>query len=99
MYHCLLFTECLDIFDAGGADTAFVHTFIQPMSVWNPDPRFDFDLASYSLVKSFVGRLSDLTQEFPDIPWDTTEHGTTYPDMPWEPKESFRAVAAWNAAH
>lgn len=25
--------------------------------------------------------------------------GTTYPDMPWEPKESFRAVAEFYAAH
>ncbi|MGH3223256.1 MAG: hypothetical protein ACRDPY_31975 [Streptosporangiaceae bacterium] len=57
-------TECLDIFEAGGADIAFVHTFVQQAS-----------------------------------PWDATEHGTTYPDMPWEPKDSFRAVAAWNAAH
>lgn len=92
-------TECLDIFDAGGADTAFVQTFVQPASPWNPDPRFDFDLASYSLVRSFAGRLGYLVKEFPKVPWDTTEHGTTYPDMPWEPKESFRAVAAWNAAH
>jgi len=92
-------TECLDIFDAGGADTAFVQTFVQPLSPWNPDPRFDFDLASYSLVKSFASRLADLAKEFPKVPWDTTEHGTTYPDMPWEPKESFRAVAAWNAVH
>jgi hypothetical protein len=92
-------TECLDIFEAGGADTAFVHTFVQPLSPWNPDPRFDFDLASYSLVRSFASRLGDLASEFPKVPWDTTQHGTTYPDMPWEPKESFRAVAAWNAAH
>ena len=91
-------TECLDIFDQGGADTAFVQTFVQPLSPWNPDPRFDFDLASYSLVRSFASRLSELAKEFPKVPWDTTEHGTTYPDMPWEPKESFRAVAAWNAA-
>ena len=91
-------TECLDIFDAGGVDTAFVHTFIQPLSPWNPDPRFDFDLASYSLVKSFANRLGPLVREFPEVPWDTTEHGTAYPDLPWEPKESFRAVAAWNAA-
>lgn len=92
-------TECLDIFDAGGADTAFVQTFVQPLSPWNPDPRFDFDLASYSLVKSFASRLTDLAKEFPKVPWDTTEHGSTYPDLPWEPKESFHAVAAWNAAH
>jgi len=92
-------TECLDIFEAGGADTAFVQTFVQPMSPWNPDPRFDFDLPSYSLVRSFASRAGDLANEFPKVPWDTTGHGTTYPDMPWEPKESFHAVAAWNAAH
>ena len=62
---------------------------------WRPD----FDLASYSLVKSFGSRLGDLAEEFPEVPWDTTEHGATYPDMPWEPKDSFRAVAAWNAVH
>jgi hypothetical protein len=92
-------TECLDIFEAGAADTAFVQTFVQPLSPWNPAPRFDFDLASYSLVRSFASRLGELAREFPKVPWDTTQHGTTYPDMPWEPKESFRAVAAWNAAH
>jgi hypothetical protein len=92
-------TECLDIFDAGGADTAFVQTFVQPASPWNPDPRFDFDLASYSLVRSFATRAGDLAEKFPKVPWDTTEHGSAYPDMPWDPKESFRAVAAWNAAH
>ena len=26
-------------------------------------------------------------------------HGTTYPDMPWEPKESFKVVADYYAAH
>jgi hypothetical protein len=91
-------TECLDIFAAGGADIAFVQTFIQPLSPWHPDPRFDFDLASYSLVKSFASRLGDLPSEFPEFPLDATGHGATYPDLPWEPKESFRAVAAWNAA-
>jgi len=44
-------------------------------------------------------RLGDLAEEFPEVPWDTAEHGATYPDMPWEPKDSFRAVAAWNAVH
>lgn len=92
-------TECLDIFEAGGADLAFVQTFVQPLSPSHPDPRFDFDLASYSLVKSFSGRLGALVDEFPMVPWDATRHGTTYPDMPWEPKESFRAVAAWHATH
>ncbi|GAA5198247.1 hypothetical protein GCM10023322_71180 [Rugosimonospora acidiphila] len=92
-------TECLDIFNAGGADIAFVQTFVQPLNPWSPDPRFDFDLASYSLVKSFASRLGDLAEEFPKVPFDSTKHGSTYPDMPWEPKASFHAVAAWNAAH
>jgi hypothetical protein len=29
----------------------------------------------------------------------TDRRGKTYPDMPWEPKESFRAVAAFYAGH
>jgi hypothetical protein len=91
--------ECLDIFAASDVDTAFVQTFVQPLNPWNPDPRFDFDLASYSLVKSYGGRIGGLAEEFPKVPWDATEYGTVYPDMPWDPKESFRAVAAWNAAH
>ena len=91
-------TECLDIFEAGGADTAFVQTFVQPLSPWNPDPRFDFDLASYSLAKSFASRLTDLAEEFPrPVGHHRARHHL--PGHAWEPKESFRAVAAWNAAH
>jgi len=75
----------LQIFDDVGVDGAFVFTFVQP-SVDNNDPsflkmlenlKFDPDIASYSLAKSYAG----------------DKRGATYPDMPWEPKESFRAVA------
>jgi hypothetical protein len=31
-------TGCLDIFEAGGANIAFVQTFVQPLNLWNPDP-------------------------------------------------------------
>jgi hypothetical protein len=90
--------ECLAIFDAGGVEGAFVQTFVQPMSVYNPDPWFDFDMASYSLVKSYAGRIGELASEFPDIPWDRTANGTVYPDMPWDPKLSFSAVADYYAS-
>jgi hypothetical protein len=56
-------------------------------------------MASYSLVKSFGGRLGPLGTAHPDAPWDRHRHGTAYPAMPWEPKESFRAVASFYAAH
>jgi hypothetical protein len=36
---------------------------------------------SYSLVKTYEGG----------------KHGLAYPDMTWEPKESFKAVAAYYA--
>jgi hypothetical protein len=91
--------ECLAIFDAGGADGAFVQTFVQPLSICNADPRFDFDIASYSLVKSYAVRIGELANEFPDIPWDRRPAGAVYPDMPWDPKRSFSAVAAYYAAH
>jgi hypothetical protein len=78
--------ECLAIFDAGGVEGAFVQTFVQPLSVHNADPWFDFDMASYSLVKSYAGRIGELASEFPDIPWDRRPAGTVYPDMPWDPK-------------
>jgi hypothetical protein len=31
-------------------DGAFVHTFVSPISPHSENPRYDFDMASYSLV-------------------------------------------------
>jgi hypothetical protein len=45
--------------------------------------QYDFDMASYSVVKSYADG----------------KHGTTYQDMAWEPKESFRAVAEYYSNH
>jgi hypothetical protein len=54
---------------------------------------YDLDMASYSLVQSYGGRLGPLGAAHPGAPWERRRLGTVYPDMPWEPKASFRAVA------
>ncbi|MBV9381725.1 MAG: hypothetical protein JOY82_22850 [Streptosporangiaceae bacterium] len=89
-------TALLDIFGNAGADGAFVHTFVSPITPYSEDPRYDFDMASYSLVKSYANRLGELSAGIPgiaELPWDDGQAGMAYPDMPWEPKESFRAIA------
>ena len=73
----------LTILDNARADGAFVSTFVFPLAPYDSDPRYDLDMASYSLVKSFTGN----------------NHGATYPDMNWEPKESFIAVADYYKNH
>ena len=73
----------LALLDSAGVYGAFISQFASPMWPYDENPRYDLDMASSSLVKSYAdGR-----------------HGTTYPDMPWEPKESFRAVANFYATH
>ena len=47
--------EQLTILDMSGVEGAFVFTFAVPNSPYNPDPRFDSDMANYSLVKSYPG--------------------------------------------
>ena len=76
-------TDALKIFDEGGVNGAFVFTFVFPNNPYHENPRYDLDMASYSLVKSYAGG----------------KLGTTYPDMTWEPKASFAAVAEYYADH
>ncbi len=45
--------EELAVFDSAGVEGAFVFTFVSPTSAYNEDPRFDLDLGSFSLVKSY----------------------------------------------
>jgi hypothetical protein len=92
-------TGMLSVFDAAGVDATFVMTFVAPLNPTSDDPLYDLDMASYSLVKSFGGRLGPLGAAHPDAPWDRGRLGTAYPGMPWEPKESFTAVADFYAAH
>jgi hypothetical protein len=46
-------TEQLAELDAAGVEGTFVFTFISPNSPYNKNPRYDSDLVSYSLVKSY----------------------------------------------
>ncbi len=92
-------TDLLTVFDNAGVDGTFVFTFVAPTSPSSDDPKYDLDMASYSLVTSYGNRLGDLATAFPNLPWDASRWGTTYPDMPWEPKQSFRAVADFYAGH
>lgn len=108
----------LGVLDSAGVDGAFVFTFVSPNSPYNEDPRFDGDMGSYSLVKSYpqaatnqeriqqirrtakdLGGIDLTPEQLAKFTSDIGKHGTTYPEMPWEPKESFRAVADYFAAH
>ncbi len=44
----------LGVLDSVGVEGAFVFTFVSPNSTYNEDSRFDGDMGSYSLVKSFA---------------------------------------------
>jgi hypothetical protein len=92
-------TETLSIFDDAGVQATFVMTFVAPIMPTSDNPLYDLDMASYSLVESFGGRLGPLGNAHPDAPWERTRLGTTYPEMPWEPKQSFHAVAGFYASH
>jgi hypothetical protein len=48
----------LGLLDRAGVQGAFVFTFVSPNSPYNDDPRFDSDMGSYSLVKSFAQKES-----------------------------------------
>jgi len=45
--------EQLATFDVAGVEGAFVFTFASPTSAYSEDPRFDLDLGSFSLIKSY----------------------------------------------
>ncbi len=75
--------ETLGILDAVKVDGAFISTFLSQITPYSDTPKYDLDMASSSLVKYY----------------EDGRRGSTYPDMPWEPKESFKAVAAFYASH
>lgn len=69
--------ETLRILDTAGVDGAFIMTFVQPLDTYDENSRYDLDMNSFALVKSYAHG----------------KRGTTYPDMLWDPKEAFRTVA------
>jgi hypothetical protein len=60
-------TEVLGLLEGTGGEGAFVFTFVSPVATWNADPRYDLDMASYSLVKSYADRYGTT---YPDMPWE-----------------------------
>ena len=62
--------EQLAILDMSGVEGAFVFTFAVPNSPYNPDPRFDSDMANYGLVKSYPER-----ETFEELARQAVGHG------------------------
>jgi hypothetical protein len=60
-------TEVLGIFDEVGVYGTFVFTFVAPYMTYNEDPRYDLDMASYSLVKSYAEKHGNT---YPDMTWE-----------------------------
>jgi hypothetical protein len=62
--------ELLEIFNAEKVSGAFVFTFVNPGYPHNPDPLYDLNLASYSLVKTYLDQKGII---YPDMPWEPKE--------------------------
>jgi hypothetical protein len=74
-------TDMLGVLENFGVEGVFVFTFVAPALKYHEEAMYDFDMASFSLVKSY----------------DRGKHGVTYPDMTWEPKGASYAVADFYA--
>lgn len=92
-------TDLLSTFNSAGVDGTFVMTFIAPLNPTSSIAKFDLDLASYSLVKSYmVEALELMAAEYPQAARKQPSLGAPYVDMPWDPKLAFSAVAEYYAA-
>ncbi|MFG1999277.1 hypothetical protein ACGFNU_09040 [Spirillospora sp. NPDC048911] len=69
--------ECLDVFEAEGVQGAFVYNFIDADSPYSPIPKYDLDMANFSVVKV---RPADSP-----LAYERTGH--------WEPKLAFHTIA------
>lgn len=58
--------DLLAIFEAQRVEGAFVFTFVNP-APYNPDPRYDLDMASYGVVKTLAEGKG---QTYPDMNWE-----------------------------
>jgi hypothetical protein len=87
-------TDMLSIFDAAGVDGTFIMTFIAPLNPTSATPKFDLDLASHSLVKSYRTKaLEPMAADYSHAARKQSQHGAPHADKPWDTKESFCAVA------
>ena len=60
-------TDLLATFVEEKVEGAFVFTFVMPKYPHYDDPRFDLDMASYGVVKSYTDRKG---ATYPDMPWE-----------------------------
>lgn len=59
--------DALRIFDDVGVDGVFVFTFVSPTFPYHEDLKYDLDMASYSLVKSYTDKHGTT---YPDMLWE-----------------------------
>jgi hypothetical protein len=59
--------EVLEVLESEGVDSAFVNTFARYDLPHRSDPREDFDLASFGVVKVLEGRRG---RRYPEMPWE-----------------------------
>jgi hypothetical protein len=69
--------ELLDVFIAEGVDAAFACTFVCYGWPHRSDPREDFDMASWGVVKVLENRRGST---YPDMPWEPKAAFTTLAD-------------------
>ncbi|HEY7124733.1 MAG TPA: abortive infection protein, partial [Ktedonobacterales bacterium] len=62
--------ELLDIFREEQVEGAFAFTFVSPSYPYSDDPRYDLDMASYSVVKTCTDHTGQAYQE---MPWEPKE--------------------------
>jgi hypothetical protein len=70
--------ELLDIFTAEAVDAAFVCTFVCYGMPHRSNPREDFDMASWGVVKVLENRSGDT---YPDMPWEPKAAFTALADF------------------
>ncbi len=69
--------ELLDVFQTEGVDSVFVNTFARYDLPHRADPREDFDMASFGVVKVLEGRHG---RQYPDMMWEPKAAFTTLAD-------------------
>ena len=62
--------DTLNILEGAGVEGAFVSTFVDQIAPYDDDPRFDLDMSSLSLVKTFE---TGYGTTYPDMKWEPKE--------------------------
>jgi hypothetical protein len=63
-------SDMLHIVGRAGVEGTFVFTFVAPKLPTHNDPKFDLDMASYALVKSYADKHGTT---YTDMPWEPKE--------------------------